>query len=158
MGVFGPVIEALVLPMLDPGHDLPLGSGVALQLVSDEHTRGSTLLLEELRLATTRGDQKAVIEVKIADKRWSLTDLARALRTQLVDRYLRHDSCKAGYLLLTYHGTKKYWQHPETRRRLGFAEILKYLASFAEDIEQERGYSVCLAVRGLDLTDPVTAK
>ena len=36
MGVFGPVIEALVLTMLDPGHDLPLGSGVALQLVGDE--------------------------------------------------------------------------------------------------------------------------
>src|SRR5437762_1894304 len=48
MGVFGPVIEAFVLTMLDPGHDLPLGSGVALQLVGDEHTRGSTLLLEEL--------------------------------------------------------------------------------------------------------------
>src|SRR3984893_16027658 len=47
MGVFGPVIEALVLPMLDPGHDLPLGRGVAPQLVGDEHTRGSTLLLEE---------------------------------------------------------------------------------------------------------------
>jgi hypothetical protein len=29
MGVFGPVIEAFVLPMLDPGHDLPLGSSVA---------------------------------------------------------------------------------------------------------------------------------
>src|ERR1700720_893548 len=28
MGVFGPVIEALVLTMLDPGHDLPLGNGV----------------------------------------------------------------------------------------------------------------------------------
>src|SRR5438045_3290655 len=48
MGVFGPVIEALVLTMLDPGHDLPFGSGVALQLVGDEHTRGSTLVLEEL--------------------------------------------------------------------------------------------------------------
>ena len=36
MGVFGPVIEALVLTMLDPGHDLPLGSGVASQLVGDE--------------------------------------------------------------------------------------------------------------------------
>src|SRR6201984_1442369 len=34
--------------MLDPGHDLPLGSGVAPQLVRDEHTRCSTLLLEEL--------------------------------------------------------------------------------------------------------------
>jgi hypothetical protein len=47
MRVFGPVIEALVLPMLDPRHDLPLGRGVALQLVGDEHTRGSTLLSEE---------------------------------------------------------------------------------------------------------------
>jgi hypothetical protein len=48
MGVFGPVIEALVLPMLDPEHDLPPGSGVVLQLIGDEHMRGSTLLLEEL--------------------------------------------------------------------------------------------------------------
>ena len=48
MGVFSPVIEAFVLPVLDPGHDLPLGRGIALQLVGDEHTRGSTLLLEEL--------------------------------------------------------------------------------------------------------------
>ena len=48
MGVFGPVIEALVLLMLDPGHDFPLSSGVAPQPVGDEHPRGSTLLLEEL--------------------------------------------------------------------------------------------------------------
>ena len=48
MGVFSPVIEALVLPVLNPRHDLPLGSGIALQLVGDEHTRGSTLLSEKL--------------------------------------------------------------------------------------------------------------
>ena len=48
MGVFGPVIETLVLAMLDPGHDLPLSRGAALELVGDEHTRGSTLFLEEL--------------------------------------------------------------------------------------------------------------
>jgi len=38
-----------VLPVLDPGHNLPLGRGIALQLVGDEHTRSSTLLSEELR-------------------------------------------------------------------------------------------------------------
>src|SRR5438045_9465556 len=48
MRVFGPIIEALGLRMLDPRHGLPLGRGVALQLVGDEHTRCSTLLLEEL--------------------------------------------------------------------------------------------------------------
>jgi hypothetical protein len=39
MGVFSPVIEAFVLPVLDPGHDLPLGSGIALQLVGDQGLR-----------------------------------------------------------------------------------------------------------------------
>src|SRR6201987_1217911 len=34
--------------MLDPRHGLPLGRGVALQLVGDEHTRCAALLLEEL--------------------------------------------------------------------------------------------------------------
>jgi len=29
-GSFGPVIEALMLPMLDPGHDLPLGARSSL--------------------------------------------------------------------------------------------------------------------------------
>ena len=47
MGIFGPVIEALVLPMLDPGHNLLFGGGVALQLVGDEHTRCPTLVLEK---------------------------------------------------------------------------------------------------------------
>jgi hypothetical protein len=41
--------------MLDPWHDLPLGSGVAPQLVGDEHTRRSTLLLEELAEQTLGG-------------------------------------------------------------------------------------------------------
>src|SRR5260370_24127941 len=55
MGVFRPVIEALVLPMLDARHGLPLGRGVALQLVGDEHTRCSILLLEELAEQTFGG-------------------------------------------------------------------------------------------------------
>ena len=48
MGVFSPVIEALVLPVLDPGHDLPLGGAIAAQLVSDQHTGRSQLRLEQL--------------------------------------------------------------------------------------------------------------
>jgi hypothetical protein len=48
MGVFDPIVEALVLPVLNPRHDLPLGRGVALQLVGDEHTRGSALFSEKL--------------------------------------------------------------------------------------------------------------
>src|ERR1700748_3068102 len=48
MRILCPVVEALVLPVLNAGYNLPLGRGVALQLVGDEHTRGSTLLSEKL--------------------------------------------------------------------------------------------------------------
>jgi hypothetical protein len=37
-----------VLPMLDAGHDLPLGRRVAFQFVGDQHTRRSSLLPQQL--------------------------------------------------------------------------------------------------------------
>ncbi len=87
----------------------------------------------DIRLSTTNGDQKAVVEVKIADKRWTLTDLERALREQLVGKYLRHANCKAGCLLLTCHDKEKYWIHPETRKQVKFPGIIKFLNDKAAD-------------------------
>ncbi len=109
----------------------------------------------DIRLAAVRGDQKAAIEVKIADNRWSIADLERALRNQLIGQYLRHESCKAGCLLLTFNGAKTYWEHPETRARLSFPETISYLADIAKTLEQETAYGVRLLVYGLDLTDPI---
>ncbi len=37
-----------MLAVFDAGHDLPLGHSVALQLVGDQHTRHSPLLLQQL--------------------------------------------------------------------------------------------------------------
>ena len=108
----------------------------------------------DIRLSTTNGDQKAVIEVKIADKRWTLTDLERALREQLVGKYLRHANCKAGCLLLTCHGKEKYWIHPETRKQVKFSGIIKFLNDKARTLQSEKD-DVRIAVFGLDLTDPV---
>src|SRR6201993_5076044 len=48
MRILCPVVEALVLPVLNAGHNLPLGSAIAAQLVSDQHTGRSQLLLEQL--------------------------------------------------------------------------------------------------------------
>ena len=107
----------------------------------------------DIRLSAVDGGHKAVVEVKIADK-WSLTDLERALRNQLVGRYLRHSTCKAGCLLLTCHGRKRFWVHPETRKRVGFPEVVTFLRDRARTIEQEYSHDVRLAVFGLDLTDP----
>jgi hypothetical protein len=108
----------------------------------------------DIQLAATYGDQKAVIEVKIAN-RWSLRQLEHALRAQLVGQYLRHTTCRAGCLLLTYH-KKKYWQHHETGRRLNFPEIIKHLKSLAQSIEEQEMHKVRLTVFPLDLTDTAT--
>lgn len=111
----------------------------------------------DIRLAAVRGDQKAVIEVKIADDRWSVTDFKTALRNQLVGQYLRHETCKAGCLLLTYDGVKKYWEHPETGAHLNLPNVIDYLVGVAVEVEREMNHEIRLAVRGLDLTDPPLA-
>ena len=48
MRILCPVVEALVLPVLNAGHNLPLGGATAAQLVSDQHTGRSQLFLEQL--------------------------------------------------------------------------------------------------------------
>jgi hypothetical protein len=112
----------------------------------------------DIRLAAVRGDQKATVEIKIADKGWSVAELEHALREQLFGQYLRHDSCKAGCLLLTFNGTKKHWEHPETGTPMSFADVVGHLAALARAIEAEQNYAVRLGVRGLDLRDPLQTR
>jgi hypothetical protein len=111
----------------------------------------------DIVLTTVRREQSAAIEVKIVDNGWALTDLERALRNQLVGQYLRHDSCKAGCLLLTYNGTKHYWEHETPGARLRFDEVVYRLNQIAKAIEAQEEHGVVLTVCGLDLTDPVLA-
>ena len=111
----------------------------------------------DIRLATVGGvDRRVVLEVKIADKGWSLADLEDALRKQLVGQYLRHANCRGGCLLLTYHGRKKYWVHPD-QKRLAFSDVVGILREKARALEQEHQHSIRVEVFGLDLTDPQTA-
>ena len=111
----------------------------------------------DIRISTANGDQKAVMEVKIADNGWSLSDLQRSLRDQLAGQYLRHSNCKAGCLLLTYRGTKHYWVHSDTGKHLEFSEIVEILRDQAASLEKESSHDVRIAVFGLDLTDPPLA-
>ena len=111
----------------------------------------------DIRLSAVNGGHRAVVEVKIADNGWSLTDLERALRDQLAGRYLRHTTCRVGCLLLTYHGRKHYWVHPETRRHIKFSEVVAFLNEKARGLEKETLHDVQTTVYGLDLTDPPPA-
>src|SRR4051812_13295101 len=47
MPILCPVVEPFVLAVLDARHDLPLGGGVAAQLVGEQHTRRLSLLLQQ---------------------------------------------------------------------------------------------------------------
>jgi hypothetical protein len=104
----------------------------------------------DIQLDAVRGNQKAVIEIKIAHK-WLLNELESALRKQLVGQYLRHETSRAGCLLLTYHGNKPYWKHPNTQEHLKFADLVDYLAGIAQEIERESSFQVRLVVHGLNL-------
>ena len=108
----------------------------------------------DIRLLATNCVQKAVVEVKVAD-RWTLTQFKEALREQLVKQYLRHTNCKAGCLLLTYRGEKAYWKHPETKEQIKFPELVTILKDEAHALEAETQHHVRITVFGLDLTDPI---
>lgn len=111
----------------------------------------------DIRIAARQGNHRAAIEVKIADKRWTIADFERALRNQLVGQYLRHKICKAGCLLLTYDGSKKYWQRPKKRGRMSFQDLLNHLNKIAQRKMKKSDHEYRLSVFGLDLTDPVLA-
>ena len=107
----------------------------------------------DIRLSAVGTDQKVAVEIKIADNGWSLNDLEYALRKQLVGQYLRHSNCTAGCLLLTYHGRKRYWIDPATRKRIVFRDVVSFLKEKAAEIERERPCHIRVAVFGLDLSD-----
>ena len=107
----------------------------------------------DIRLATVgRVDHRVVIEVKIVDK-WTFAELAKALHEQLAGRYLRHEKCTGGCLLLTYHGRKQYWERAKGENRLSFRDLVDVLDEKARALEREHQDRIRLKVFGLDLTD-----
>ncbi|GLK69793.1 NACHT domain-containing protein [Hansschlegelia plantiphila] len=108
----------------------------------------------DIQLLAVRGDQMAAIEVKIADNRYSVAELEWALEHQLVGQYLRHERCKAGCFLLTYHGRKGSWEHPVTSEPISFEQVILYLSDKAAALEAGSNGDYRLAVVGLDLNDP----
>jgi hypothetical protein len=132
---------------------LELGSNNAFCVVREDEVADRKRT--DIKLLATGRDACAVIEVKIADKRWSTQDFLRALEAQLQGQYLRHEKCKAGCLLLTYNGTKKYWLHPESNKRLYFPSLISFLNARAEAIARENDGGFRIEVVGLDFSDPI---
>ena len=105
----------------------------------------------DIQILAAGSGLKAVLEVKIADNKWTLTGLEQALRDQLVGQYMRHPDRKAGCLLLTWHGRKRFWKRPDDKKRLDFPGIVEFLSDRAREVETENP-GIRLSVFGLDLT------
>ncbi len=107
----------------------------------------------DIRLLGRHCPDRAVVEVKIGDS-WSVTELETALDRQVVGQYLRHHSCSAGCLLVTYAGRKGF-EEPGTGVPMTFEEVVARLKGKAAQTEAAEQGRIRLGVVALDLRSPL---
>ena len=109
----------------------------------------------DIRLRSTASDHEAVIELKLAENRWSARDLRDAIGSQLVERYLVTENRSTGCLLVTL-AKDRAWEHPDSGARIDLSGLKTLLCEEAERVMDSRGRSVTLAVHILDLRNPLS--
>lgn len=104
----------------------------------------------DIRLHANGLDRYASIELKLDDKRnnWSGTQLRNALVNQLVGKYLNHQRCQVGCLLICMRESRR-WQHPDTNKRMNLKETVTWLQTVADEIMGERP-ELLISVKGID--------
>lgn len=104
----------------------------------------------DIRFRATRSQQQATIELKIGEKPRSAANLRKALKDQLLKKYMAADDCRAGCLVVTVR-SNKMWTHPDNRKRLDLNGVIAMLNEEASRLTGELGGSIRLMARGLDL-------
>jgi hypothetical protein len=104
----------------------------------------------DIRLHPSGMDNYASIELKLDDDRnkWSGTDLKVALVDQLVGRYLKHERCYVGCLLIGMRNTR-LCENPETKQKMDFYETVNWLQGIANKIMDERP-ELYISIKGID--------
>ena len=104
----------------------------------------------DIRLHAGTLDSYASIELKLDDKRnnWSGTQLREALIEQLVGRYLNHERCYVGCLLICMRETRT-WYHPDTGKRMDLRSTVNWLQGIANEIMEARP-ELYISVKGID--------
>ena len=103
----------------------------------------------DIRLRSVVSDHEAVIELKIADDR-SARDLRDTIYDQLVTKYMAAENSKSGCLLVTLAKDRK-WDHPDSGKLIGPADLVTLLNDEAKRVEKTMGGALALSVRFLDL-------
>lgn len=104
----------------------------------------------DIRLHYPSIDNAIPIELKIADNGWTLETLKERLKNQVIGQYMRQS--KHGVFLLVHNGTKSFWLHPKTKKRINFDDILKELYKYRDSLVKKHQHIDGLSVIGIDLT------
>ncbi|MBC3832304.1 ATP-binding protein [Undibacterium amnicola] len=103
----------------------------------------------DIRIQLCNCDLQGVIELKLGDGR-SGRDLRDTLKNQIVTKYMAPEYRRAGCLLVTVN-SDKHWDHPDTDASLDISGLRDMLNEEAQKIVTERGWTLKLAARVLDL-------
>nr|WP_314256754.1 hypothetical protein [uncultured Devosia sp.] len=104
----------------------------------------------DVRLRSTSGDLQATIELKVGEKKRSAGELRKALHDQLLVKYMAAESCRVGCLMISVNSDRS-WSHPETKRRMDLNGLIAFLNADAERLMRERGGTIRIMAKGLDL-------
>lgn len=103
----------------------------------------------DIRLRSVISNHETIIELKLADNR-SAQDLIDTIYNQLVKKYMASEYSRSGCLLITI-AKDRFWNHPETGKRIGLGKLKDLLINEARRAENIMGDTVSLAVHILDL-------
>lgn len=105
-------------------------------------------------ISSTNIVAEVAVEVKVADNGYSIRNFTDIIHDQLIGKYLRVPGRRVhGILLITYHGEKYFWLHPETRKHVRFPQLIELLRTEAAAAVASSDHLRGVAIVGIDLTD-----
>ena len=108
----------------------------------------------DIRFLSSRSRQRAVVEIKMADARWTAVQLRTALEHQLVQLYLRMPDCRSGFLLLVHDGSRATWSLPGGDE-VDIGGLVDWLQREGRALCERDGFAFRIDTVALDLRDPV---
>lgn len=110
----------------------------------------------DLRVSHPQINGAVPVEVKLADKDWTVSELFERLENQLVGQYLRARDCTHGVFLLGI-AEDRSWRDPHTQAMLTFNQVIERLRQRALELElAHRDRAVeSIKVVGIDFRTPL---
>ncbi|MBZ8135495.1 hypothetical protein CLD20_19660 [Afifella sp. IM 167] len=102
--------------------------------------------------SSTSASLEVAVEVKHANKGWSITELEVALTDQLARRYLKPDNRRHGVLVISLHQART-WRDRATNASVTFEELIGRLNALASTLTENDNGPITVSVIGLDATE-----